>query len=86
VHPSGITLKLREQYLHQRGQTLGGAADVSVFTTGGSISYELPHKRGLVSLAFSNLTDRRYAFLADPLALGARVPRRQANLSLQVYF
>ena len=86
MHPSGITLKLREQYLHQRGQTLDATSDVSVFTTGGSISYELPHKRGVLSLAFANLTDRRYAFLADPLALGARVPQRQANLSLQVYF
>ena len=86
VHPSGITIRLREQYLHQRGQTFDADSDVSVFTTGGAISYELPGKRGLLSLAFSNLTDRRYAFLADPLALGARVPRRQANLSLQVYF
>jgi len=86
VHPSGMSFKLREQYLHQRGQTSDAASDVSVFTTSGSISYELPRKRGVLSLAFSNLTDRRYAFLADPLALGARVPRRQANLSLLVYF
>ncbi len=86
VHPSGVTLKLSEQYLHQRGQTQSAPSDVSVFTTGGSISYELPHKRGLLSLAASNLTDRRYTFLADPLSLDTRVPRRQVNLSLQVYF
>jgi Tfp pilus assembly protein PilF len=86
VHPSGITVKLREQHLHQRGQTLGEDSQVSVFTTGGSISYELPRKRGLLALTVSNLTGRQYAFLADPLALDTRVPRRQANLSLRVYF
>jgi tetratricopeptide (TPR) repeat protein len=86
VHPNGITVKLREQHLHQRGQTLGADSLVSVFTTGASISYELPHKRGVLALTVANLTDRRYTFLADPLALDTRVPRRQANLSLRVYF
>src|SRR4029079_9963505 len=51
VHPSGMSLKLKEESLRQRGQTLDAGSDVSVFTTSGSISYELPHKRGLLSLA-----------------------------------
>lgn len=86
VHPSGFSFGVTENHLHQRGYTGETPVDLSVFTTNASFSYELPNKRGLLSLTASNLTGRRYAFLADPLALDSRVPKRQATLSVRVYF
>lgn len=93
VDPHGYSFNIQEEYFHQRGFLKGipGLTDdvpvaSAVFTTNVSFSYEFPRKRGLLSINVTNLLDRRYAFLADPLALDARVPKRQAALALQVNF
>ena len=97
VHPRGYSFSIQEDYFHQRGVSRGiqgfflpaivdTPVAASVFTTNVSFSYELPRKRGLLSLSVTNLTDRRYAFLADPLALDPRTPKLRAMLSMRVNF
>jgi hypothetical protein len=51
-----------------------------------SVSYEFPGKLGLVSVRVNNLTDRRYSFLVDPLALDPRIPKRQVLVLLRFNF
>lgn len=91
VHPRGYSFSIREEYFRQRGLSRGVpglTADVPVapgaFLTDAAVSYQFPRKHGLLSLSVTNLTGRRYAFLADPLALDQRIPRRQVALSLLV--
>ena len=60
--------------------------ETEVFTTDLSVSYQFPERRGLVSFRISNLFDRRYQFLVDPLALNQRIPKRQYEVSLSFNF
>ena len=86
IHPRGFTLGVKGDYFNQHGVLGQDPTSVSVFTTDASFSYEFPRKRGLVSMKVTNLTDRRYAYLADPLALDPRVPRRQFVVLMRFNF
>ena len=56
------------------------------WTTNLSLSYEMPDKMGLFTLELSNLFDRRFEYLADPLALNPRIPARQLSFGLNFFF
>ena len=86
IHPRGLSAGLRGNYLHQHGLLGEERTFTSVFTADASVSFELPRKRGLISLKVANLTDERYTYLADPLALDLRVPRRQIRALVRIYF
>jgi outer membrane receptor protein involved in Fe transport len=86
IHPRGIFVGVQGNYLNQHGIYIGSPMSVSVFTTNVSLSYEFPRKIGLVSVRVNNLTDRRYSFLVDPLALDQRIPKRQILVLLRLNF
>lgn len=86
IHPRGIFAGVQGNYLNQHGVYIGSPTSVGVFTTNVSLSYEFPRKIGLVSVRVNNLTDRRYAFLVDPLALDQRIPKRQILVLLRFNF
>lgn len=83
VGSRGLSFAVAENYLHQNGLVAGDLTRTRVFTTHATIAYEFPRKTGLIALQVKNLTDRRYSFLVDPLALEPRVPRRQVSLLLR---
>lgn len=86
VHPRGYSIGVKENYLHQHGLLGPDPTSVIARTTDASVSYEFPRKRALFQLAVTNLTGRRYSYLADPLALDPRVPRRQFIALLRFNF
>jgi len=86
IHPRGFTIGVKENYLNQHGLLGAEPTSVSVFTTNVSFSYEFPRKIGLLSLVVNNLTDRHYSYLADPLALDPRIPKRQIRALMRFYF
>jgi tetratricopeptide (TPR) repeat protein len=86
IHPKGFSVGIQENYLNQHGFTGETLTSTSVWTTNASISYEFPRKRGLISFQVKNLTDRRYAYLADPLALDPRIPRIQVKGVVRINF
>lgn len=86
VSSEGIFWRVQENYLSQDGRLGSEPAEVRAFTTDASVSYELPEKFGLLSFTVRNLFDRRYRFLADPLALEFRPPRRQLEFFLRFNF
>lgn len=77
IHPRGLSLGVKENYLNQHGLLGLEPTSVSVYTTDVSFSYEFPHKRALFTFKVANLFDERYSYLADPLALDSRIPKRQ---------
>ncbi|HEV8131947.1 MAG TPA: TonB-dependent receptor [Acidobacteriota bacterium] len=83
IHPRGYFFQVQQRYLNQHGRFLGDSPEVSAFTTDAAISYEMPRKLGLISFRATNLFDRRYQFLADPLALDPRIPRRELTVTLR---
>ncbi|MDA2932999.1 tetratricopeptide repeat protein [Acidobacteria bacterium AH-259-D05] len=85
IHPEGYSFKIEEEYLDQSRHFVV-ADTTNVWTTNISLSFEMPQKFGLASLEVKNLFDRRYNFLADPLALDPRVPRRQLKFQLNFFF
>ena len=86
IHPRGFTIGVKENYLNQHGLLGAEPTSVSVFTTNATFSYEFPRKIGLLSLVVNNLTDRHYSYLADPLALDPRIPKRQIRALMRFYF
>ena len=88
VHPVGIFVLVRENYLNQRAQLRSETEPfkVGVFTTDASVSYEMLGKIGLISFQVNNLFDKRYQFVVDPFALDPRIPRRQLLFSLSFNF
>ncbi|MEE8348854.1 MAG: TonB-dependent receptor [Acidobacteriota bacterium] len=85
IHPRGMTFRVEEEYLNQ-SRFFGVQDTTEVWTTNLSLSYEMPQKLGLATLEVRNLLDRRYDFLADPLVLDPRVPRRQLKFRLDFFF
>ncbi len=86
IDPRGFSFGLQENYLNQHGISGTTPVVVGVWTTNASFSYEFPRKRGLFSIQATNLTDRRYSYLADPLALDPRIPRLQIKALLRINF
>lgn len=86
VHPTGVFATIRENYLRQTGELGSIRTHTKVFTTDLDLAWEFPRKWALIAFSVRNLWDRKYEFLADPLALDPRVPERQAVLSLRVNF
>ncbi len=86
IHPRGVAAGLEGNYLDQHGVFQDSPTSVNVFTAAASLSYEFPRKIGLVSVRVTNLFDRRYQFLSDPLALDPRIPRRQVLALLRLNF
>ncbi len=84
IDPHGYFFNVQQRYLNQHGRFGGGDIQVSAFTTNAAISYEIPRKIGLISFRATNLFNRRYQFLADPLALDPRVPARQISFVLRI--
>ncbi len=86
VSPLGLSWRVEEEFFDQNGRFGASRTDVRVWTTDAQVSYELPGKRGLLAVRVRNLFDRRYEFLADPLALDPRRPRRQIEGLLRLNF
>ena len=86
VHPRGFQIGVAENYLNQHGRLGFDPTEVAVFTTNLTLRYELPRKHAVLQLRITNLSDRRYEFLADPLALDPRVPSRQVSFLLRTNF
>jgi tetratricopeptide (TPR) repeat protein len=85
IHPQGISFKIEEEYLDQ-SRFFVVQDTTNVWTTNLSLSFEMPQKLGLAAFEVRNLFDRQYNFLADPLALDPRVPRRQLKFRLDFFF
>ena len=90
---SGLTLS----YLHHSGwqgflrtyliyQDVMGRANHSYCLTDFSIGKALPNKRGLVNLEISNIFDRRFYYLREPVALDAFFPNRRILFKLALFF
>lgn len=58
----------------------------SIFLADADLSYELPGKRGTVSLAVRNLFDRRFDWVVDQFIFTGRVPAREVALSVSLNF
>ncbi len=86
VSPRGFFFTASENFFKQNGILGVPLPETEVFTTDVRVAYEFPEKLGLVSFRVSNLFDRRYQFLVDPLALNQRIPRRQFEVALRFYF
>ena len=86
IHPSGVFLGIEEEYLNQSDLLGQLNEEPSVWTTNAFISYEMPDKLGLLTFEISNIFDREYVYLADPLALDPRVPRRLFSVRLNFFF
>ena len=92
VSPSGLQLFLRESYLRQRGlftefdETYTGPFATNAPTTDMRARWDWPRKRGFVALTITDLTQKRYEFLRNPLSEQFRVPVREAWLTVGVYF
>jgi len=86
IHPRGFTAGAKEGCLHQHGVLENEPTAVSVCTTDLSLSYEFPRKRAFFQFKVTNLFDRHYSYLADPLALDPRVPKRQLAALLRINF
>ncbi len=77
ISPRRFWFSVGENFIRQGGLLGTTTVQTSFATTDLGASYELPHKRGLISFSVINLFDHRFAILVDPLALDPRVPRRQ---------
>ena len=92
VAPTGLQIFLRESYLRQRGtftefdQTYTGPFSTNVPTTDLSVRWDFPRKRGFVAFSVTDLTQKRYQFLRNPLSEQHRVPAREALLTVGAYF
>ena len=81
VSPSGLQFFLREGYLWQRGEftefdeTYTGPFTTNAPTTDVNVRWDWPRKRGFVSFSVTDLTQKRYEFLRNPLAEHSRIPR-----------
>jgi len=85
IHPRGVSFRIEEEYLDQ-SRFFGVQDTTNVWTTNATLSFEMPQKFGKASFEVQNVFDRRYNFLADPLALDPRVPRRQLKFRLDFFF
>ncbi len=86
VHPWGLFITAAEDFLRQTGQYGTFRNYIKVYTTDLEVAYEFPRKIGRLSFVGTNLFDRKYAFLVDPLALQKRVPARRMEVRLSVNF
>jgi len=86
VHPLGIFLTAKENFLRQTGQLGEYRTATKVPTTDLEAAYEFPDKIGLATFEVQNLFDRKYEFLVDPLALQPRVPARVWAVRLRFFF
>ncbi len=86
VHPWGLYVTAAEDFLRQTGQYGTFRNHIKVFTTNFQAAYEFPRKIGRLAFVATNLFDRKYDFLVDPLALDKRVPARQMEVRLSVNF
>ena len=86
INPRGFFFNASQNFFKQNGVLGVPLPETEVFTTDLSVSYQFPERRGLVSFRISNLFDRRYQFLVDPLALNQRIPKRQYEISLSFNF
>ena len=86
INPRGFFFTASENFFKQNGMLGVPLPETEVFTSDLSVSYQFPERRGLLSFRVSNLFDRRYQFLVDPLALNQRLPRRQYEVSLSFNF
>lgn len=77
ISPRRFWVGVTENYIHQAGLLGTTRVHANFGTTDVSGSWELPNKRGLISLSVTNLFNHRFALLVDPLALDPRVPQRQ---------
>lgn len=86
IHPRGYFFQFEEEYLNQSGLFGRTPVETNVWMTNFSISYEMPEKMGLLSVRVSNLFNPEFFYLADPLELEPRVPRRRLSLDLNFFF
>ena len=86
INPRGLFFNASENFFQQNGVLGVALPETKVFTTDLGVSYQFPERRGLISFRVSNLFDRRYQFLVDPLALNQRIPKRQYEVSLSFNF
>ncbi|MGI8782758.1 MAG: tetratricopeptide repeat protein [Acidobacteriota bacterium] len=86
IDASRWSARLIEHFIHQGANTGSSRIEARFFTTDAAVGYELPRKLGFFSVGVINLFDREFALVVDPLALDARVPRRQVVASLKFNF
>ncbi len=84
-HPTGFSARVAENYFNQHGRLIR-PVEASVWTTDLSLEYQFRFRRAVLAFEARNLFDQRYEFLANPLELDPRIPRRTLRGVLRVNF
>jgi outer membrane receptor for ferrienterochelin and colicin len=85
VHPVGLKMKAEEAFVIQRlGGGYGEPSPSAFWVTNLALAWEMPGKRGEVSLGAENLFDRRFRLLTRELVIEERLPVRRVILALRV--
>jgi hypothetical protein len=83
LHPDGWQGSLRNYLIYQ---DVMGRDNHSYWLADISLGKALPNKRGLVNLEISNIFDRRFYYLREPVALEAFFPSRRILFKVALFF
>ncbi len=85
LHPSGFSLFAAQIFKRQNFKE-PGRKNETIWVTDCGIGYELPGKRGLVSLAVGNVFNHRFDWVEDGFVFSGRAPARQIVFTTSFYF
>jgi len=85
VDPSGFSARLRQTFRHQDLKS-EGRPDESIWLTDARIAYELPGKRGKISLEARNIFDQKFNWMTDYFVTTGRVPGQELLLTVSLTF
>jgi len=83
LHPRGWQGFVRNYFIYQ---DVMGRDNHSYWLADISLGKALPNKRGLVNLEVTNIFDRRFYYLREPVALDAFFPNRRIMFKVALFF
>ncbi len=85
-HPSGVFGALSETFRRQDMKNHSVYDDETIWITDVSAGYNLPNKRGSITLAVNNLFDQHFNWIVDDFIFTGRVPEREILMTLSLIF
>jgi outer membrane receptor protein involved in Fe transport len=82
-HSSGVRAFLASTLVHQDPKNR--ATDLFVLADAG-VGYEFPKKRGLIFLTVTNIFNRHFSYVIEPIKLDLFNASRQISLRTSLYF